>query len=147
MGTYARRGEVSLLREGDVRSIPDYIHWVSQELGVDAYSRRYHGGLEHTRQYLEAGDLSDLIATVSYIKRQQLRLKRVDSVPFYVEKARVAGFIRDEDEIAYSVLRAQADAAIYSEDEPSWIRRLSLAEGKALRIVFDQWKRERGNEV
>lgn len=145
MGTYARRGEVGLIREGDITSIPDYILWVGQELGVDTHSRRYHGGMTETRSYLSGGHLSDLIATVKYLKGQPVRLSRVDSVPFYVDKARIAGFIRDPEVLAYDLLRAQADAAIYVEDSASWIRRLSLAEGEALRIVYDMWKKERAD--
>jgi len=146
VGSYARRGEVGLIREGDITSIPDYILWVGQELGVDTHSRRYHGGMTETRAYLSGGHLSDLIATVKYLKGQPVRLNRVDSVPFYIEKARIAGFIRDPDALAYDVLRAPADAAIYLEDNSSWIRRLSLAEGDALRIVYDMWKKERADD-
>ena len=77
----------------------------------------------------------DLVRTVEWIKERGILVKRIDGIFYYVEEARESG---DAD------LPAKVARALEAETDTWWVRRLSLARGRMLKQVYEEWKDERG---
>ena len=78
---------------------------------------------------------ADLVEAVEWAKRKGIVIRRIDGIFYYVEKAKSDG---DES------IHAKVAQALEEEDDPWWCRRLSLAKGKMLHQVYQEWLAHRG---
>lgn len=79
----------------------------------------------------------DLIKTVDYLRAEHIRIKVIDGVFWYVDRAKAE--IRIEN---FADLQVKVARALLVESDPRWVKRLSLAQGKALERVYVEWSRK-----
>ena len=84
---------------------------------------------------IQGWTFDDLVRAVAYVKERNILVKRIDGIFYYVEEANSS----DGEELYANVARALAE-----EDDPWWSRRLSLARGRRLRQVYEEWLEARG---
>lgn len=80
-------------------------------------------------------DWDDLQRAVDYIAEQGKAVRTVKGVLWFVEDALKKTTVEKQDDLQVKV----AEALAVEEDE-YWRRRLSLAQGKALKRVYDEWR-------
>lgn len=103
-------------------------------------------GSDRTRWYsqlkremeLHGWSWEDLVAAVEWCRRTGAKVRYPYGVLYYVDQALEAA---DEGEI--QDLQAKVAKALEAETDPVWVRRLSLAQGKALEKVYENWRNER----
>lgn len=85
---------------------------------------------------------NDMLAAVDYIQNHRIVIRRVEGVLYYVNRALKEG--ADAPDLQFEVAKA-----LQTETNQDWVRRLSLAKGKALERVFYQYRdwKERTDEV
>lgn len=84
----------------------------------------------------------DLVQTVQYILAQQIQVRRIYGIFYHVDDAQ-----RWAKNMVSHDLHAQVAAAMSVEQDEMWLRRLSLAKGKALERVLNEWRKQNGSEV
>lgn len=80
----------------------------------------------------------DLAKTVRYLKAHNKHVGSVFGILYYVDKAKAWSEYLDEYD-----LQAKVAEAMSEEEDETWRRRLSLAKGKALSRVYEQWRIQR----
>jgi hypothetical protein len=125
-----------------VGNIPKLTKFAQQEIGVDLPlgNGRRQGWYGYCKKEMAAQgwNIQDLVLSVQYIKRFHKVCRSPQGILFYVGDAKAwnskVTAIEDSDNLHVKV----ADA-IKSEDDEGWVRRLSLAQGEALRMVYQNW--------
>ena len=82
----------------------------------------------------------DMITTVEYLSWREVRLHKIFGIFFYVAEAK-----RWKQDMEVHDLQAKVAEAMSLEQDSSWLRRLSLARGRALERVYREWVKE--NEI
>lgn len=77
----------------------------------------------------------DLIRAVEYCNKEGIVVRKIYGVFYYVEKARRAA----DRHKPIDDLPAKVAEALAKETDEDWVRRLSLAKGKALERVYREW--------
>lgn len=80
----------------------------------------------------------DLINAVNYIKQRRIHLKSPWGIFYHVNDAKTT----QESQETYDLISAVAEA-IAEETDERWLQRLSLARGKSLERVYQEWRSER----
>lgn len=83
---------------------------------------------------------ADMVKTVQYVNRKGIRIRKVFGVFYFVQEA-----LKEGEQQEITDLQLKVADAVTSETDEMWVRRLSLAKGKALELVYREW--ERKNEV
>lgn len=126
--------------ENDHSSPAAFSRYARKELGVEVpvlkgrslWYRRLTDEMES-----QGWDWDDLVKTVRYIKANRIQPENIFQVLYHVQKAQKWVEYMDE----YDLHAKVADALAQEEDE-SWRRRLSLAQGRALEKVYQQWQQQ-----
>lgn len=82
---------------------------------------------------------NDMIATVDFLQSRSVMIEEIVSLLFYVEEAK-----QWSEMLNVHDLQGKVAEAMSVERDEQWLRRLSLAHGKALERVYREWKKERG---
>jgi hypothetical protein len=82
----------------------------------------------------------DLVHTVQYIQQKRKRVHKITGILYFVQEAQ-----QHYKDTEVSDLHVKVAEAIAKERDETWIKRLSLASGKALSHVYIQWRE--ANEV
>lgn len=136
------------LRPELVTNLPTFMRYAQQEIGVDLPlgKGRRQGFLKFAKEEMEVQgwDVQDLVHAVQYVKQFNKPCRTPQGVLWYVRDAR--GWMeRRVDNDPDESLHLKVAAAIQSEDDESWARRLSMAQGKALEMVYQNWVAERSD--
>ena len=129
-----------MLRQTDITNVVSWRTWAQQELGVGHIRR---SGRTNAADFVDQHGLNALIRLTHFCKANGYgrRMRTVDSVPLFFDRAQDAGWFADREP---DELQVKIDTAIYVEDDEGWVRRLLSARGGEKRSVYEQWERERG---
>ena len=128
----------------DVKSSSMFTRYLHQELGVDvpvggSGRGAWYGRLQSEME-AQGWSWADLVGAVQYLKARKSRLGVMDGLFYYVSTSQDRGYGDDP----YDDVRSKVSEALHLETDERWIRKLSLAQGKALVEVYRQWEDERG---
>ena len=141
MNRVYKTGWAGRMHGKDVDSIPAIMRFYTQELGAElpksykargVLSRRIKEEME-----IQSWDFQDLVAAIRFMKQQGERPKGFGAVFYKVSEARNQGLKTDADDD----LNEKIGEALAEETDPTWIRRLTMAKGKARVAVYMEWKR------
>lgn len=126
-------------------SLPDspltFTQYCQEKLGTDmpvgANRTRWFAQLKQEME-LQHWDYEDLVRTVQYIRTEGIAVRYPHGVLHYVKAAKQAVV-----ETSVSDLHTKVAEALGKETDPVWMRRLSLAQGTALEMVYTNWRKER----
>lgn len=139
-------GKPDRLRPEDVTSVPSFTQYARQELGLSypVGKGRREGWMKHCKEEMgtQGWSFAQLVATVQYIKEKQPVCHTLNGILWYVGDAHRVNLNRDKQQEITDLHMNVADALKVERDE-GWRRKLSLAQGKALAIVYQQWRLER----
>lgn len=136
------------LQPGLVTNVPTFLRFAQQEIGVDLpiSNGRRQGFMKFCKEEMDAQGwaIEDLVAAVQFVKEFNKPCRTPQGILWYVADARqwrdrVSAYRDDVD------LHLKVAEALAMEDDESWARKLSLAQGKALELVYRNWAMERGN--
>lgn len=136
------------LKADDIHTIPALTMFAQQEIGVDLPlgNGRRQGWMRwcKTEMAEQGWQVEDLVVSVRYIKQFSKPCRSPQGILWYVKdarewQARAGAYDNHED------LHLKVAMAINNEVDETWVRRLSIASGKALEIVYRQW--EERNEL
>lgn len=141
-------GKSERLRADDVDSPMRLIAYYQQELGGPlpvGFKRRslMFKRMEEEMAWQRWG-WGDLVASIQYMKNRHVTAGSFDRVYHYVRQAIAAGYTGENRLTSLEVSRQQA---LHVEKDENWVRKLSLANGEALRRLLDRWQEERGHVV
>ncbi len=77
----------------------------------------------------------DLTFTVQYLNRRGIVILRVAGILHFVQEA-----LKERKVVEDTDLHLKVAEAMSKETDEGWLRRLSLARGKALGLVYNQWR-------
>lgn len=130
-----------------VTNVPSFTMYAQQELGLDLPlgNGRRQAWSKYCKDELstQGWDIQDLVLAVQFIKANRKKCRTLHGILWFVKDAREWGAKR-RDTSPDSSLHLKVAKAIASETDEGWARRLSLARGKALEIVYSNWVLERG---
>jgi hypothetical protein len=82
--------------------------------------------------------VQELVTSVQFIKRFNKPCRTPQGILWYVRDAKTwhsnSQSMSDSENLHVNVAKA-----IQTEDDEGWVRRLSLAQGNALQMVYDNW--------
>lgn len=81
----------------------------------------------------------DVAEAVHYCQRKGIKIRYPYGVLHFVDEA-----LEDRQHQEIDNLHAKVAEALGKETDEVWVRRLSLAQGKALERVYENWRKERG---
>lgn len=134
----------------DVTSVPKFTEYARQELGLSypVGKGRREGWMKHCKEEMNTQSWSfvDLVTAVDYIKEKRSVCHTLYGILWYVGDARrtVQTVQREQDDT--NLHMKVADALNVEEDE-TWRRKLALARGQALAMVYEQWRSEHDHLV
>lgn len=91
---------------------------------------------------IQGWSYADLVRSIEYCHSQGIVVRKVAGILYYVDEAKRKGVERDEGDLHLKVAEA-----LGKETDEKWIRKLSLAQGKALERVYEQWVQAHDPEV
>ncbi len=139
-------GKPERLRPEDVTSVPSFTEYARQELGLSypVGKGRREGWMKHCKEEMktQSWSFADLVAAVQYIKEKRPVCHTLNGILWYVGDAQRLGLSLLQEREITDLHMNVADALKVERDE-GWRRKLSLAQGKALQMVYQQWELER----
>lgn len=130
----------------DVENIQDLIHYARQQLGCripfGKGERAGFGKWMEDEAAAHGWSVDDLVAAVMFCKDRSIRLNHIKGLLYYVDEA--TGYRAQEEGRNLALLVSEA---LNQEQDPAWVRKLSLAQGRSLELVYDQWKRSHAHAV
>jgi hypothetical protein len=87
--------------------------------------------------------IRDLVTAVQFIKAKRKKCRSLHGILWFVSDAKKWNHYRGEH-LPNSSLHLKVAEAIAQETDDTWARRLTLASGKALEVVYGNWVEERG---
>lgn len=133
-------GKVRLTAES-VTGVPSFTEFAQQELGVGLPigKGRRAGWMKFCKEEMltQGWTPLDLANTVLYVKAARKQCHNVYGLLFWVSDAKRWAAARDTVDV--SSLHAKVAVAIQSETDEDWVRKLSLARGKSLELVYENW--------
>ena len=126
-----------------VKTVPMFTRYAQQEIGVDLPlgNGRRQGWMKFCKEEmtLQGWEIRDLVTAVQYVKHFNKTCRTPQGILWYVrdakEWAKRVQAIVDSDNLHVKVAEA-----LQSEDDEGWVRRLTLAQGKALQAVYQNWE-------
>jgi hypothetical protein len=135
------------LRPEMVTNVPLFSRFAQQKIGVDLPlgNGRRQGWFKYCKQEMlqQGWEIQDLVAAVEYIKRFNKPCRTPQGILWYVKDAREWASRVRSAELSEN-LHVKVAKALETELDDGWIRKLSLAQGKALEMVYQNWVIERG---
>lgn len=134
------------LRPEDVTTVPKFTEYARQELGLSypVGKGRREGWMHYCKEEMstQSWTFTQLTTAVDYIKVGRRSCRTLYGILHYVDeagdmKARVNKDLEDDN------LHVNVADALEIEHDESWRRKLALAQGKALEMVYAQWRVER----
>jgi hypothetical protein len=139
-------GKPERLRPEDITSVPAFTEYARQELGLSypVGKGRREGWMKHCLEEMvtQDWDFVQLVAAVQYIKAKRASCRTLHGILYYVDEAALLS-LRAAKQQQNTDLHANVADALQVERDEGWRRRLSLAQGQALAMVYDQWRLER----
>ncbi len=130
----------------NVTNVLSFSKYAQQELGLSLPlgNGRRQGWYKFLGQELvvQGWQISDLVDTVDFIKARRLKCHTPQGILWYVADSIKVNSKRTEFE-SDSNLHTKVANALAVETDDGWARRLSLAKGKALELVYANWVAER----
>lgn len=137
----AVNGTLLSSREAE-ESVTAFMKYAGQQIGIPIPVGVQQRGVlikNFKREMEEQGwTLVDMVGTVRWIKREGYHPATLWQLLRYVDWARKDSVDAEVD------LQGKVAEALHQETDPVWRRRLSLAQGRALALVYQNWKKERG---
>jgi len=134
------------LRPEDVTTVPKFTEYARQELGLSypVGKGRRNGWMKYCKEEMstQSWTFLQLITAVDYIKDGGRSCRTLYGILHYVDEAgevnaRVSKDLEDDN------LQVNVADALNVEQDESWRRKLALAQGQALAMVYEQWRVER----
>ncbi len=139
-------GQPERLQPEDVTTVPKFTQFVRQELGLSypVGKGRREGWMKYCKNEMEVQGWSfrQLVDAVHYIKEERKSCKTLQGTLWYVDEAQ-RWVWRTVEEASFDDLHAKVADALAVEDDEGWRRKLALAQGKALEMVYSRWELER----
>ena len=135
-------GNPERLRPEDVTSVPKFTEYARQELGLSypVGKGRREGWMKYAKEEMETQSWSftQLVTAVQHIKSTRASCRTLQGIFWYVDEAQrlEVSLLRKQETFNLQVNVAEALA---SESDEMWRRKLSLAQGRALEMVYSQW--------
>jgi len=134
------------LRPEDVTTVPKFTEYARQELGLSypVGKGRREGWMHHCKEEMstQSWTFAQLVVAVQYIKETRANCRTLHGILWYIDEAGRAGdHLLEEQQI--TDLHVNVADALEIEHDESWRRKLALAQGKALEMVYAQWRVER----
>lgn len=134
------------LTPAKVTNIPSFTRFAQQELGLSLPlgNGRRQGWMGFCKEEMEVQgwEIQDLVRAVLYVKAKRPKCNTLYGLLWYVDDAK-----RWDDRLTFAAndedLHLKVAKALATEDDEGWARKLSLASGKALEIVYSNWVAER----
>ena len=133
------------LQPEDVTTVPKFTEFARQELGLSypLGKGRREGWMKYCKEEMstQSWTFKQLITAVTYIKDGHRSCRTLYGILHYIDeagdvKARVNKEFKDHN------LHVNVAAALETEQDEEWRRRLSLAQGPALELAYAQWRAE-----
>jgi len=129
-----------------VTNVPSFTSYAQQELGLSLPlgngRRQAWSKFCKDEMAAQGWEIQDLVTAVQFIKAKRKKCRSLHGILWFVSDAREWGSARNEH-LPSSSLHLKVAEAIAIETDDSWARRLSLASGRALEIVYGKWVEER----
>jgi hypothetical protein len=130
-----------------VTNVPSFTSYAQQELGLSLPlgNGRRQAWSKYCKDEMSTQGwvIDDLVLAVRFIKARRKKCRSLYGILWFVSDAQKWGKAAGEH-LPDSSLHLKVAEAIAIETDDSWARRLSLASGKALEIVYSNWVKERG---
>ncbi len=129
-----------------ITNVPLFTRFAQQEIGVDLPlgNGRRQGWSKYVKDEMKVQDwcIKDLVNAVRYIKVTNKQCRSLYGILWFVKDAKewqsmCAQHLPNES------LHLKVSEALEQETDDGWARRLSLAEGRALERVYENWLVER----
>ncbi len=137
-------------RPDNIKNVNDFTRYAQQELGLSlpiSNGRRQAWG-KQLKVEMEAQDweVADLVRAVGYIKAKKLSCKSLNGIMWYVQDSR--GWSNKSNfDMADDLLHMKVARALAVETDDAWARKLSLASGRSLVLVYARWRAERYEQL
>jgi len=105
---------------------------------------RREGWLKHCKEEMgvQGWSFQQLVGAVHYIKSESKSCRSLEGILWYIDEAQRWASSQEEEASFYDLHVKVADALAVERDE-GWRRKLALAQGKALEMVYMRWELER----
>lgn len=134
----------------DVTTVPKFTEYARQELGLSypVGKGRREGWMRFCKAEMKTQNWSfeQLVVAVGYIKAGKRSCRTLYGILYYVDEAGARKIRRDFDMTTHDLQVNVADALNVERDE-TWRRKLALARGQALAMVYEQWRSEHDHLV
>ena len=135
-------GKPERLRPEDVTSVPKFTEYARQELGLSypVGKGRREGWMKHCKEEMGTQNwgFADLVAAVQHIKKTRAVCRTLNGILWYVGDAQRLAKAERKTQETFD-LQVNVAEALASEPDEGWRRKLSLAQGRALEMVYSQW--------
>lgn len=136
------------LRPELVTNVPSFTSYAQQELGLSLPlgngRRQAWSKFCKDEMSVQGWQIRDLVTAVRFIKYKRKQCRSLYGILWFVKDARDWDSSRREH-LPDSSLHLKVAEAIATETDDGWARRLSLAQGKALEMVYSNWLEERAS--
>ena len=138
-----KTGTKERLLPDEVDSVPKFTEYARQELGLSypVGQGRREAWMKFCKEEMstQSWSFEDLVNAVRFIKIEGKSCRTLQGIFWYVGEARASlSNSKLEDEILD--LQVKVAEALAQEQDEGWRRRLSLARGKALVLVYTEWR-------
>jgi len=127
-----------------VQTVPMFTKYARQELGLSlpVGNGRRQGWMKFCKDEMEEQGwrFEDLTTAVRFIKSKHKKCDTLYGILWYVKQAREWDR-RARDFDPTTSLHLKVAAAIQQETDEEWVRKLALADGRALELVYEGWLR------
>jgi hypothetical protein len=143
-----QRGKTDdLLQKNDVSNTLELLTYAQQRIGTPIPIGVKKRGAQIARikdeMEVQRWNLEHLVAAVDYMKSRGIKARSFDYVLYHVEPAIRDGFMPRVNTSTFDSLEAAVADAVFIETDDAWTRKLCLARGVALQMVYGQWREER----
>jgi len=122
------------MQRGEVKNITTWRTWAQQQLGVPHIIRK---GATNATDFQKEHGLESLMRLTDWVKQSgtHKKIRTVDSVPFYYEKAVEAGWYKTTEDLDLLI-----DSALYDESDEMWVRHLLTAKTNEDKEAYKIWE-------
>lgn len=143
--SYVSQTGIDPLDRTEAASLVGFTRYARARLGCEtpvAGARgKWYGQLKEEMD-AQGWSWEEMIITVDYLCERQIKIPYVYWVFYYVQEANA--WSREKE---LTDLQMKVAEALLTEEDKVWVRRLSLAKGKALERVYREWVKEHGVEI
>jgi hypothetical protein len=140
--SYSYQTGIEDLDKNEARSTAGFTRYAKAKLGCEVPVTSYRGvwfARLNEEMKIQGWTWDDLITAVEYLVWRKIQIHKIEGVLHFVHEAQIWA----KERASYD-LHAKVAEAMAVETDEVWLRRLSLARGKALERVYDEWKVAKG---